>query len=236
MTVFPFHRRLRTCGCLLPLMAIVHLPFAAVAETSLAQPISEAAGRHPVIEAVINHPSVASSRALICRAASQFDQARSQELPQVDFSLGGNSSLSSRARTDDTESRRLEHKNVDAQINLSQTIFDWGQSDADKQIALNEKVHNTIGMRLEIDRVAADILDLTLKISEHSERRQLIEDYIAELTPIEERLEASINAGVLRLGDLRAIKIIQLDAEIIHSLVDRQIMLATSELQNRRGA
>ena len=120
MTVFPFHRRLTTCGCLLPLMAIVHLPFAAVAETSLAQPISEAAGRHPVIEAVINHPS----RALICRAASQFDQARSQELPQVDFSLGGNSSLSSRARTDDTESRRLEHKNVDAQINLSQTIFD----------------------------------------------------------------------------------------------------------------
>ena len=179
---------------------------------------------------------MASSRALICRAASQFDQARSQELPQVDFSLGGNSSLSSRARTDDTESRRLEHKNVDAQINLSQTIFDWGQSDADKQIALNEKVHNTIGMRLEIDRVAADILDLTLKISEHSERRQLIEDYIAELTPIEERLEASVNAGVLRIGDLRAIKIIQLDAEIIHSLVDRQIMLATSELQNRRGA
>lgn len=231
MTDCPRRRRFHASGSLFALIAMISLPLPALAETDLGiEP------RHPeVIEAVINHPSVAGARARICGAASQYDRARSQELPQIDLSLRGSSSISSHIERAETQGRRLDDKEVDAVIGLNQVLFDWGLTEADKNIALNERANSRLAMVIEIDRAAADIIDISLTVAQHRERLELYDAYIAELAPLAERIEASVNAGVLRIGDLRAIKVIELDAEIARSLAERQVKLAETELNNRFG-
>lgn len=193
------------------------------------------AGLPPAIEAVVSHPSVAAARARICSTASQYDQARSQELPQVDLGLGGSSSLSSHVETRETESRRLDDREVDAVIGIDQVIYDWGVIEADKNIALSTSAASRIDMILEIERVAANIVDLSLQIAEHRERQMLYANFMAELLPAITRLEESVAAGAQRIGDLRAIKLIELDADIAHSQAQRQAELAEAELSNRFG-
>ena len=233
-----------TFGSVLGVVAALSLPVPALAQTtsSGSPPHDEA-----VVQAIVGHPNVAAARARICGAASRYARARSAELPQVDFSVRTTDSLSTNLKQGDSAFRRTTEYDqnppgdqqssigTDAVISLDQTLFDWGLTDTDKQIAINDKAQNSISMRVEIDRVAADILDLSLRISEQRELMAIQGAYLADLMPLVERIEASVNAGVLRLGDLRAIKIIELDAEIARSLAERQITLIESELLQRFG-
>ena len=240
MTEISLRRRIRTCGCVASLLAAFSLPIGSAAQTvaSGSVPHDEA-----VLQAVVGHPNVASARARICGAASRYARALSASLPQVDFSVRTTESLTTNVKRSDTRvdtrtTRYDEERGAvgtDAVVGLDQTLFDWGMNDADKQIAINDKALNSIAMRVEIDRVAADIMDLALRASEQRERLALQEMFISELAPLVERTEASVNAGVLRLGDLRAVKIIELDAEVGRSLSERQIQLVEGELLQRFG-
>lgn len=187
------------------------------------------------VKAIINHPNVAQARANICRARSNYDLAVSGERPKIDFSLQGGSSLKSHFEQDDTRRRRYEDEDVDAVVSLNQLLYDWGGVEASKQSALTEQAGNRIALNLEIDRVAADILDLGIKLSEQQERIALYKIYRRSLTPQIERIEAGVEAGVLRISDLRSIKLSELDAEIATSLAERQIELLQSELNQRFG-
>ena len=192
-------------------------------------------GQPEAIQAVINHPTVASARAEVCSAASRFDRARSRQFPQVSANLSGASSLSSNVDTLETQSRRIEDNDIDAVISLRQTLFDWGLTKSEKQVALSNKASSRIAAMIAVDRVAADIVDLSITVAEHRERLSLITAYIAELQPLIERIEASVNAGVLRIGDLRTAKVVELDAEVSRSLAERQLELVESELTTRFG-
>ena len=228
------------------LLAAVSLPVTSVAQVAVPGPRPEA-DVQAVVQAVVGHPNVAAVRARICEAGSRYARARSAELPQVNFSVRTTESLATNLDEDDDAYRRtteydeslsnqgISQIGTDAVIGLDQTLFDWGLTDTDKQIAINDKAQNSIAMRVEIDRVAADIMDLVLRISEQRGRRVLQENYIVELQPLIERIEASVNAGVLRLGDLRAIKVIELDAEVALTLAERQTTLIETELLERFG-
>ena len=240
-------KRFRIGGSILGLAAMASLSAGAVAQTpapgeTLAPGIETNAA--VVTQAVVSHPNVAAARARICGAASRFNQARGEELPQIDFSVRTTSSLSDNLGEElrDPAYRRstkydedVNNTGTDAVIGLDQTLFDWGLTDTRKQIAINDKAQNSIAMRVEIDRVAADIMDLALRVSEQRERLTLQSSYISELEPLVTKIEASVNAGALRLGDLRAIKIIELDAEVARTLSERQATLVESELLERFG-
>ena len=235
MTEVSIFRRLATYGSVAGLLTALSLPLPSVA-------LAQTANEQAVVDAVIGHPNVAAVRARICGAASRYNRARSASLPQVDFSVRTTRSLTTNvdrgttlhSRTQEFDDGR-DASGTDAVVGLDQTLFDWGLNDTDKQIAINDKAASTIAMRVEIDRVAADILDLALRVSEQRQRLAIQGDYQNELAPLVERIEASVRAGVLRIGDLRAIKILELDAEIARSLSERQVTLIESELLQRFG-
>ena len=190
------------------------------------------------IDAIINHPAVAAARARVCQSASQYDLAVARERPQVDFSLRGGTSLKSRFERRDSNSphsRRFDDEDVDAVIGINQLLYDWGGVDASKRVALSEQAGNRISLSLEIDRVAADIIDLGIKLSEQQQRFDLFTQYKQDLAPHIRRIEAGVAVGVLRLSDLRSIKVIELDADIAITLAERQIGLLKNELGQRFG-
>ncbi|MGC6484676.1 MAG: TolC family protein [Candidatus Puniceispirillales bacterium] len=226
MIVFRTRRWLLTCGSLYILfLGLLGMGSAA------------ASGRDdgPAVQAIINHPNVALARANVCRARSSYDLALAGERPQVDFSLRGGTSLKSRFEQDTTRSRRFDDEDVDAVISLNQLLYDWGGIEASKKSALSEQAGNRLALLLEIDRVAADILDLGIKISEQQERMALYQGHLRTIAPQIERIEAGVEAGVLRVGDLRSIKLTELDAEIAITLSERQLDLLEGELDQRFG-
>ena len=113
-----------------------------------------------------------------------------------------------RRDTNSPHSRRFDDEDVDAVIGINQLLFDWGGVDASKRVALSEQAGNRISLSLEIDRVAADIIDLGIKLSEQQQRFDLFTQYKKDLTPHIRRIEAGVAVGVLRLSDLRSIKVI----------------------------
>ena len=219
---------LKSCIALMAMMLV--LPSGAMAQEGSTLETAE-----PSVAAILKHPSVVSARARICTASSQYSQARSRQLPQMDVSLQGASSLSNHIVKTETERRRLQDRAIDVVIGADQVLFDWGVTESDKQIALNDKSAARIAMTLEIDRIAADIIDISFTVAEHRARFELYDDYIGELKKLVEQIEALVNAGVLRIGDLRAIKVIELDAEIARALAERQRDLAETELNSRFG-
>ena len=231
MTGLSKRRRVPTRGSLYFLFFIL----AGTAATTL--PVT--AGENNVaIDAIINHPAVAVARARVCQSASQYDVAVARERPQVDFSLRGGTSLKSRFEQRDANSphsRRFDDEDIDAVIGINQLLFDWGGVDASKRVALSEQASNRIGLSLEIDRVAADIIDLGIKLSEQQQRFDLFTQYKKDLAPHIRRIEAGVAVGVLRLSDLRSIKVIELDADIAITLAERQIALLENELGQRFG-
>ncbi|XDZ65845.1 TolC family protein [Alphaproteobacteria bacterium LSUCC0684] len=232
-------RWLNTCGYLFILMllpSVAGQAFGQTAETSSSdhEILTEGGGlAERAVAAVIGHPNVSAARANICSAASNFDLATSRQYPQITFDLQGGSSLSSNITRRDTLSRRFDDDAIDAVVRVNQVLYDWGVIEADKQIALNDAAAQRLGMHIQIDRVAADIVDLAMRIAENRDQAKLYADYAEDLAPIGERVEAGVNAGVTRIGDLRAYKVIELDAQIQLTLANRQISLNEAELSSR---
>ena len=150
-------RRYPTRGSLYFLLFIL----ASTAATTM--PVT-ARANDAAIDAIINHPAVAAARAR----------------PQVDFSLRGGTSLKSRFERRDSNSphsRRFDDEDVDAVIGINQLLYDCGGVDASKRVALSEQAGNRISLSLEIDRVAADIIDLGIKLSEQQQRFDIFTQY-----------------------------------------------------------
>ena len=222
MTGLLKRRRYPTRGSLYFLLFIL----AGTAATTL----PEAARANDVaIDAIINHPAVAAARARVCQSASQYDLAVARERPQVDFSLRGGTSLKSRFERRDTNSphsRRFDDEDVDAVIGINQLLFDWGGVDASKRVALSEQAGNRISLSLEIDRVAADIIDLGIKLSEQQQRFDLFTQYKKDLASETQVIEQEIES--LRRGiEEREAEARQ--ARIQISTIDEQIALIEEE-------
>jgi len=233
-----------TCGCLFIAMILPPSTGRVFGQTTATEttegPASESeilAGTNATadraVAAVVSHPNVAAARANICSAASNFDLAESRQYPQVSVDLQGGSTLSSNIKRRETLSRRFDDDAIDAVVRVNQVLYDWGVIDADKQIALNDAAAQRLSMQIQIDRVAADIVDLAMRIAENHDLAVLYEGYAKDLAPIGAQVEAGVNAGVMRIGDLRAYKVIELDAQIQLTLANRQIDLNEAELSNR---
>jgi outer membrane protein TolC len=185
--------------------------------------------------AIERHPSVAALRAEVCRSASQIDLARSGFFPQVNFRLTGANSLSRRIKRDEVDRRRHDEDDsaVDGVLSVNQTLYDWGITRDSVGIARNARSAALLGVQIESDRIAADILSIMVTREELRLQDQFFTDYRAKLAEISERIEAGVDAGVNRLADLRSIKITELDAEVAHTQALRQLALTEADLIER---
>jgi len=226
-------RWFHACGCILGFIIFSGFGGKALGQEVSSSPSAEASPVERAIAAVTNHPNVSAARANICTAASNYDLAESREFPQITFDLQGGSSIASNFERRKTLSRRFDDDAIDAVIRVNQVIYDWGVIDADKQIALNDEAAQRIMLQLQIDRIAADIVDLAIRIAENRDRADHFAGYEEDLGPIGERVEAGVNAGVNRIGDLRTFRVLELDAQIEVTIARRQASLNEAELSSR---
>ncbi len=183
--------------------------------------------------AILTHPNVARLRDTVCGYYAQVDIARSGKYPQVNFRVYGSSSLSSHIETREANSRRLDDREIDAVIGLSQNIYDWGITNRSVQIAETQRRIAHIEVQIETARQAADLLSLLLRHQELSDLDGYYSDLRRELSGIADRIKDGVDAGALTLTDLRDIKINNLDIEINHIQVKREIDLVKSEVSER---
>ncbi|MCE2516387.1 MAG: TolC family protein [Alphaproteobacteria bacterium] len=183
--------------------------------------------------AIESHPAVAGLRAQVCQATSQVDQARASIRPQATFRLNGGVSLTSNIENSEIQPRRFDDKQIDGVFSINQTIYDWGISSASVGIAENTRAAARLGVEIESERIAADILSIMISRQELVAHDAQYRDYQAKLMVLAERIEAGVEAGVNRLTDLRSIKIAMLDAEVAHTQVNRQLDLIEADLKER---
>ena len=230
MTAFPHKLKTSTCTSIFALVFCLSGFSAGMANT-----VDQEGATNAAVNVIMTHPNVARARAEVCQAASQYDFAAAAAYPQIDLSLRGGSSLASHIEDSATNERRFENREVDAVIGINQLIYDFGGVKASKLAALSDQSAGRIGLKLEIDRIAANILEIGLRLSEQHEQLAIYENHLKDLDQHIERIEAGVKAGVLRTGDLRSIKVIALDAEIAITASKRQIELLHSELFQRFG-
>ena len=189
--------------------------------------------------AIENHPAVAGLRAEVCASTSQIDLAWSRIYPKVDMRLTGGSSLSSNIKQDeganvnDVYRRRFNDKEIDAVFTVNQSIYDWGITKSSVGIAENTHSSAKLGLSIEAERIAADILSFMINKAELDDHDALYTAHRAELQKIADNIETGVIAGAHRLTDLRTIKISLLDAEVAHLQITRQRELAEADLQER---
>lgn len=183
--------------------------------------------------AIQNHPSVVGLRAEVCSAVGQIDQAKSRLYPKLDLRLNGGSSLSSKIERPEIQRRRFDDKDIDAVFSVNQTLYDWGITTSSVGIASNTRASSSIGLIIESERIAADIIGIMIDETNLSSQDKLFQDYRDRLAKIAERIEAGVEAGAHRLTDLRRIKINQLDAEVAHQQIKRQLDISSADLLER---
>lgn len=229
-------RRFKTCGMVLStalVLSMLSAEVSAMSDAADAEPEKVELDQDAVRKAIQNHPAVTGLRTQVCQASSQIDLAKAGIYPKVNLRLDGGSSLSSHIERDEVNRRRFEDRDIDAVISVNQPLYDWGIASAGAQIGTNARLESLIGVELESERIAADIIGIMIAHKDFEKRDLLYQDYRSKLAEIAENIEAGVNAGALRISDLRSIKISLLDAEVAHLQVTRQMELTANDLQRR---
>ena len=197
------------------------------------QPTAAGVSGPDVYDAIAGHPSVQAYRSQVCQARSQVDLARAGLLPQISGQLVGGSSLSSHIEKRETNVRRFDDREIDAVISVDQTLYDWGIAQAGQDIAENSRQSALLGILIEQDRLAAEILSTMITHAELAAHDRLYDAHRHDIDLLAAQVEAGVEAGVNRLADLRMIKVIQLDQDIAQTQVQRQLALIEADLQQR---
>ncbi len=152
----------------------IGIPVAAmmVAATFMVSPVRSVQGQeYLTVSDFLSNPVVQQQRAQVCQARSRYDQARSGQLPQIDFSVSGGSALtdnfnrSGRLSSPGEEyaiGRRFDDKNIDGTVRLTQSIYDGSRTKMSKQIAENDQQEAKLLVVVETETAAADIISVGL--------------------------------------------------------------------------
>ena len=141
--------------------------------------------------------------------------ANADLLPQISGRLVGGSSLSSHIEKRETNARRFDDREIDAVISVNQKLYDWGIARAGADIAENNRQSALLGVQIEQDRIAADIISTMMTHAELVAHDRLYDQHRQEIDNLAMQIQAGVEAGVNRLADLRVIKVLQLDHQQI---------------------
>lgn len=209
----------------------IGIPVAAmmVAATFMVSPVRSVLGQEylTVSEAILSNPVVQQQRAQVCQARSRYDQARSSQLPQIDFSVSGGALLtdnfnrSGRLSSPAEEyavGRRFDDKNIDGTVRLTQSIYDGSRTKMSKQIAENDQQAAKLLVIMETETAAADIISVGLDYYLQQQLHDHFTRQLAELKTVTSRIQERVELGAGRVSDLR-------ESRLPGSVTDIQIKL-----------
>ena len=224
----------------------IGIPFAAtmVAATMVVSPVASVHGQEylTVSEAILSNPVVQQQRAQVCQARSRYDQARSSQLPQVDFSVSGGSSLTDNFNryggfTSPAEEyavgRRFDDKNVDGIVRLTQSIYDGSRAKMSRQIAENDRKAAKLLVVVETETTAADIISVGLDYYLQQQLHDHFTQQLTELKIVTNRIHERVELGAGRISDLRESRLLELEVEISLSQTQRQMDLIEKDMLAR---
>jgi outer membrane protein TolC len=198
-----------------------------------------------VEDAIHQNPTVQLERAAVCQARSRYDLALAGQLPKIDLSVSGGTPIKSRFTRPSRRSifssvnkaaardRRFDNNNIDGVFRLTQPIYDGKRAEMSKLIAENQGAVSRLGVIIETDTVAADILTIGLEYHLQTQLKQHFEDQRVELDVITNRIRERVELGAGRVSDLRESRLIELELEVAKSQAERQLELVERELQAR---
>lgn len=102
-----------------------------------------------------------------------------------------------------------------------------------KRIAENQGAVSRLGVSIETDTVAADILTIALEYHLQLQLKQHFENQSAELEGVTHRIKERVELGAGRVSDLRESRLMELELEVAQSQAERQLELLERELQAR---
>lgn len=190
-------------------------------------------------DAILATPAVQQQRAQVCQALSRFDQARSSQLPQVDFTVSGGSALtdnfnrSGRITSPGEEyavGRRFDDKNIDGIFRLTQPIYDASRSELSKQIAENDRAVAKLLVVVEAETAAADIINVGLNYYFQQQIHDHYTEQLATLKAVTSRIYERVELGASRISDLREARLMELEVEIALSQAERQMDLIEKDM------
>ncbi len=237
----PLIRHLKEKGGFLTLAP----PLIAIGLMSIMAPNAHGQQYDTVEDAIHQNPTVQRERAAVCQARSRYDLARAGQLPRVDLSVSGGSPLKSRFTrpsrrsffsNNDNEAaidRRFDNNNIDGVVRFTQPIYDGQQAEMGKRIAENQGAVSRLGVSIETDTVAADILTIALEYHLQLQLKQHFENQSAELEGVTHRIKERVELGAGRVSDLRESRLMELELEVAQSQAERQLELLERELQAR---
>ena len=185
-----------------------------------------------VDQIILMHPAVLQQRAAICQARSRFDLALARQVPQFSLSVSGSRVISGTIEKSNTLLRRFNRNGgeaTDLTLRISQTLYDAGATASDKEIATNDRDAAGLGVSIEVETIAADILTAAIELRQ---QQQLAEEFARlrdDLSVIIERIEERVNLGVGRVSELREGKLIEIEAEIREAQALRRIDILKKE-------
>lgn len=224
----------------------IGIPVAAmmVAATFMVSPVRSVLGQEylTVSEAILSNPVVQQQRAQVCQARSRYDQARSSQLPQIDFSVSGGSALTDNFNRSGRFSspaeeyaigRRYDDKNIDGTVRLTQSIYDGSRTKMSKQIAENDQQAAKLLVIVETETAAADIISVGLDYYLQQQLHDHFTRQLAELKTVTSRIQERVELGAGRVSDLRESRLMELEVEISLSQTQRQMDLIEKDMMAR---
>lgn len=207
-------------------------------------PISNAYGQeyHSVSEAIFSNPVVQQQRAQVCQARSRYDQARSNQLPQIDFSVSGGSVLTDNFNRegfftspaeDYAIGRRFDDTYIDGVFSLTQSVYDGSRANMSKRIAENDRQAAKLLVIIETETTAADIISTGLDYYLQQQLHDHFTEQLVLLTEVTNRIHERVELGAGRVSDLRESRLMELEVEISLSQTERQMDLIEKDLMAR---
>lgn len=116
-----------------------------------------------VNEKIQNHPAVVAAGHAYCATDYGVDVQRAAYLPQVDLRLtSSDKTVDETSRSDaygGENSPEYDGRGLDAELNLSQNIFDWGKTGADVSIAKSQRRKEQLSYGLSVDEQLLSLIN-----------------------------------------------------------------------------
>ena len=182
----------------------------------------------PLNHKVQMHPSVQAAQHAYCAARYGVHVQRAGYLPSVDFKLSANDKpVNETTRADEfggENSPEYDGEGVDAELSVTQPIYDWGKTKSDIGIAKARRMKEQLIYTATYDQNSLQLLSAVLLYQSQDAGVKALQKNVRRLQGNRKAVETQVRLGYTAKRALN-------DYDLL--LLDRESMLAEAELQKR---
>lgn len=192
-----------------------------------------------VFDLLLGHPRMNEARASVCAASFSVRVNKSAYYPKLNFTLsGGDKLVNKTTRSDEfggSDSPEYDGKGLNAVLTLRQQVYDWGDTRSSINISSIERNKALLVRQQTLNSQAGNLLQASLEHESQERVREHWGKVIKALERHSEAVEARFKAGVGRIGDVREIQLITLEAQGEYDIAARRSQQAAEVLSRQYG-